>query len=402
MNHNPYRKYCILIIISHLLLILTPSAFAQFNVYSWNNFETGVFPDILERLHNAIPQNSALYDFTSPDAPPGILDGIAKTECVRFGIKFNVTKTKEYIKIVSKTTLDRKNMGEKGKALYQADIFIPQDLSELPYSVAVLAVLQESDGTSANYSFYRFGIRGESVFFSYTFNEAQPRIYKHMKIKAMNLKRPGWHRFQIIFEGQEDITCAIDGHPTNFSPLKEPTLDKLRAGIMISSSTKETGTAYVDNLSIQWTVEDVPLPDSPWIFSSREDSDSVPGVSPTRISPSAPVKWISSPEEAWQLCLSQNRPLLILFYAPRAMAWKNFEQLIQANSNVHNVINRFIPLRIDANQLRGGTLAYQFGAFRVPCFVVVGQDQQVRLKEFYNKESDWNTLSQKLQSALSQ
>jgi hypothetical protein len=389
------------IIIQVFLILLASFSYAQFNVFSWDNFESGEIPNTLERLHDANTENAAVYDFTSPDAPQGILEGIAKTECGRYGMKFKITKLKEYIKIVNKTTLDRKNMGEKGKALYQADIFIPEDLAELPYSVAILAVLQESDGTSANYSFYRFGIRGDAVFFSYTYNEAQPRIYVHTKIASLNLKRPGWHRFQIIFEGQEDITCAIDGHPTSFSPQKESTLDKLRAGIMISASTTESGTAYVDNLSIQWTMEDVPLPDSPWIFSLKGDSESVPNTAPSLPSSSARVNWMSSPEEAWQMCQAQNRPILILFYAPRATGWKNLEQLINTNEAISGLINKFIPLQIDANQLRGGTLAYQYGAFKVPCFVVLAPNQQVRAKEFYNKEADWDSISQKLQNALS-
>ncbi|MBN1902908.1 hypothetical protein JW926_16415 [Candidatus Sumerlaeota bacterium] len=378
------------------------SSFAQFNVYSWNNFETGNFPSNLERLHDANEENSILYDLTSGDAPAGILDGIAKTECGRYCMKYRITKLKEYIKVVSKTTLDRKNMGDKGKALYQADMFIPEDLSELPYSLGVMAVLQEADGSSAKFSFYRFGIRGDAVYFSYTYNEAQPRIYLHTRIDALNLKRPGWHRFQIIFEGQENITCAVDGQPTSFSPIQEGTLDKLRAGLMITASTTETGMAYIDNLSIQWTTEDVPLPDSPWVHDVRQDSAPSPLTPFAQDNSSVPVKWFTSPEEAWQQCLSQNRPTLILFFAPRATAWKNLEKLIQSNQTVSGIINQFIPLQIDANQLRGGTLAYQFGAFRVPCFIVLGPDQKVRLKEFYKNESDWNLISEKLQNSLSQ
>jgi hypothetical protein len=39
---------------------------------------------------------------------------------------------------------------------------------------------------------------------------AQPLVYHQQKLSDFNLKRPGWHRLQMIFVGQEDIFCAID------------------------------------------------------------------------------------------------------------------------------------------------------------------------------------------------
>jgi len=403
-----------------LFILFVPiPVMAQFTVFSWNNFEDKVLPENLRREHTANVDNVNIFDFSSPQAPAAILEGVAQTECGRYGLRFLVTTAGEYIKVVSNVTLDRRNLGTKGKALYQADIFLSENNADLPYSAAVMAEMPNPDPKKASYSFYRFGVqKSESVFFSYTNNTQQPLIYKLVKIDQLQLKRPGWHRFQIIFDGQENIICAIDGKATSFSPIQEPTLNMLRAGFMVSSSTTESGVCYVDNLSIQWTNESLELPDSPWTSSpgakdsgqislpTPQDSSANPLGSiatPLSSTPSvSDLKWTSSPEDAWQMSASQNRPLIILFYAPRVNAYKNLEQFFGASQPARAFLNQFVLLRLDVNQLRGGTIAQQFQVNKVPCFVLVGKDGKERAKEYFRSEADWNAFSQNLQKALSQ
>lgn len=376
---------------------------AQFQVYTWEDFEKGLFPENLKRSHDAREKNVNIFDYTALSALPGILEIPAKTECGRFGLKFETIGGDEFLKVVSNVTLDRKSLGASGKSLYQADIYLPQDTASFPYTVAILAELSDPANPEI-YSFYRLGVvKGERVFFSYTHKTYEPIIYLQTFFTDLKLKIPGWHRFQIIFEGQENIICSIDGRPTPFSPIKESTLDKLHAGIMCSSSSEMAspkGSCYVDNLSIQWTAENLALPDSPWTYSMAPEAKTefINPLSPIMVQ--SQLNWLSSPEDAWQESVTKKQPLLALFYAPRVKAYQNLEQLINGNTSAQNLLKQFILLRIDVNQLRGGTLAQQFGVNKVPCLMVIAPDQNVKTKEYYRTESDWTAIAQNLPKFL--
>jgi hypothetical protein len=389
-----------------ILLILSMSSpvLGQFQVYSWQNFENAVFPQDLKRSYNANETNTTLFDFTSQASPPRILDDTAASECGRYGLKFETTRADQFLKIINDVTLDRKNLGANGKALYQADIYLPEDNTSIPYSIAVLAALS-SESQEDRFSFYRFGIlRGERVFFSFTHKSQEPLIYFQTNISELKLKRPGWHRFQIIFNGQEEIICAIDGRATSFSPLKDGTLDKLRAGIMASSSEDTPkGICYADNLSIQYTTENLALPDSPWIYSLELTQAQGGYINPfSPFMPQTQLNWLSSPELAWQESRATNRPVMILFYTPRASAYQNLEQFINATAQAQSFLRQFTLLRIEVNQLRGGTITHQFKVFKVPCFLLLGPDGNEKYKFYYTSEADWPSLTDEIYKSLSQ
>lgn len=399
-----FNKLLNILALPFLIVLINSPVSAQFEVYSWQNFENGQFPQDLKRSYNANDTNTTLFDFTSQTSPPGILSEAAASECGRYGLKFETAWADQFLKVVSDVTLDRKNLGTVGKALYQADIYLPEDNASIPYSIAVLAALA-SESEEHRLSFYRFGIlKGERVFFSFSHKTPEPVIYEQINIWELKLKRPGWHRFQIIFNGQEEIICAIDGRPTSFPPLKDATLDKLRAGIMASSSSDTPkGICYVDNLSIQYTTENLAVPDSPWIYSLELTQSQGSYVNPfSPFMPQAQLNWLSSPEEAWSERQATNRPLLILFYTPKANAYKNMEQFINTNTQAQNFLRQFTLLRIEVNQLRGGTIAHQFKIFKVPCLLLLGQDGNERAKIYYNSESDWTPLTTEIQKSLSQ
>ncbi|MBN1902124.1 thioredoxin family protein [Candidatus Sumerlaeota bacterium] len=346
--------------------------------------------------HDSTEVNTILADFTLPGYPQGIRDDSSVAECGRYGLKFETKQGDQFLKAVSEITLDRKSLGTDGKALYQSDFFIPADNGSIPYTMAVLAVLSSDNTAQRQFSFYRFGIlKGERVFFSFTHNTPQPIIYEQSQISDLKLKRPGWHRFQIIFNGQEEIICAIDGRPTSFSPLKDATLDKLKAGVMASSSMdKPSGICFADNLSIQWTKENLALPDSPWIYSLESQQAQSGYVNPSSpFMPQAQLNWRSSPEDSWKEQVATNRPLLILFYTPKANGYKNLEQFINVHQEAQNFLRQFTLLRIEVNQLRGGTIAQQFQVFKVPCFLLLGADGKEKTKKFYTSEADWAPLT---------
>jgi len=113
------------------------------------------------------------------------------------------------------------------------------------------------------------------------------------------------------------------------------------------------------------------------------------------------LNWFASPEEAWQQCVSQKRPILILFEAPKVKSCQNFRQFLSSTPQTQELFKHFVLLRLDVNQLRGGTLYKQYGVFKVPCLGVMGTDGILKRKEYFRNPSDWDTISQNLQTALS-
>ena len=145
------------IVVTFTLFFISLSGFlrAQYHVYSWNNFEKGSFPQDLIRTHDATSMNVVVIDYSSIGSLPGAWDEIAKRECGQYGVKFHTIASEQFLKAVNPATLDRKNLGNKGKALYQADFYLPAQNTEIPYSMAVLAVLPPTDDQGGLFSFYR-------------------------------------------------------------------------------------------------------------------------------------------------------------------------------------------------------------------------------------------------------
>ncbi|GAB4317677.1 MAG: hypothetical protein Kow0059_10850 [Candidatus Sumerlaeia bacterium] len=386
---------------------------AQFNVFAWESFESGQLPATLMMRHDASPDNVQIVKYATISGIPGLFEGKAYEELSQYGLRFQTKPDKRFLSIMDHLTLDRQLLGAKGKALYQADIFIPADFKDFA-NVSVLAVVNQPEKKGALYQFYRFGILNVGkVFFSYANDTPQPLIYKQEDMESLKLERPGWHRFQIIFEGQSRIYCAVDGKITQFSPIEEPTLRFLNAGIFVAGTTESDLHCFVDNLSIQYTDQDVPLPDSPWLGAvtgtllssvappaeTQQVTSVLPPPSPTgqvsagpsqpstpspatvpspgqgsfgtSAAPAAGLEWMTNPDEAWQRSVSMGKPLLVLFYAPRVRLFQDFQNLLQSNPQSQTFLSSFVLLQVDVNQLRGGTLAKQFNIFKVPTLVVL-------------------------------
>lgn len=413
------------------------AAYAQYRIFAWDSFENGAIPPQLIRRHEGNEKNIAVFDFTSPEAPQGILDGPAKNECGRYGIAFRCAPKENILSVVNPLALDRQLLGVSGRALYQADLFIPAENTDNA-NIAVLAV-----PLSKSWLFYRLGLRGgagKKVYFSYVAGGEEPQLAFDQVTSELFQKRPGWHRFQIIFEGQETIHCAVDGKMTRFSPFKEASQTVLQAGIMAVSRADQSAICYADNLSIQWTPEDVPLPDSPWAESDLSANSSVsaasnvfpganaptpsaaaasatttgpqsaysalsaipanaPGTSLLGASASAAANWFTNLEEGRQAAIREKRPLLILFYAPRAKAQQSLNTIL-ATAEAQSFLQPFARVRLDVNQLSGGAIAQQYAILRVPCFVAYSSDGVERARLIYMFGMEWKDISPQLQAAL--
>jgi hypothetical protein len=65
---------------------------AQYQVFAWESFETGLFPSSLARMHQATPQSVLLLDYASPGLPAELRAEPAPQECGRQGLIFQTRK----------------------------------------------------------------------------------------------------------------------------------------------------------------------------------------------------------------------------------------------------------------------------------------------------------------------
>ncbi len=388
---------------------------AQYQVFAWENFEQGALPESLKLGHDATPDHVAVFDFRSPGAPAGITAGVARTEVGNYGLHFKTTEKNRFLSVVSRLELNREQLGASGRALYQADFYLPESLDQFS-NVAVLAVAPDDQGAPSNWRIYRLGILdAKNIYFSFTNNQSQPLLYKQESLDLFQLQRPGWHRLQIIFEGRDKIWCCVNGKPTSFSPIEESTFDRLMAGIMVTSPAERPCEYFADNLSIQWTPQDVPLPDSPWLAGAAPtgvaglgaDSSAAtrlptaPGaLAPAAAPASGGGVWLTDPDQAWNLAVQKQRPLLALFLAPRVVAAQQLEQSLMSDPAAQTLPQEFVALRVDVNQLQGGSLAQRLGVYRVPCFLVFGLDGQVKARVLYERTSSLAQVTQQLRQTL--
>lgn len=397
MNSCPHPAW--LLAISLLLAFVSAPLHAQYRVYAWESFEEGRLPRTLFFGHFADPQTVGIIDYRHRTIPRAMRMGIAPVETGQYGMIFRPVVGRHHLSVVSPVSLDRGRVGEEGRALYQADFYLPPEGQPIP-TTALLA--QVVEGGQTTYRFYRFGILegGEQVFFSYTNNTAEPLVYLNQPTSELNLRRPGWNRFQIIFRGQEEIICAIDAEPTGFSPIIQRDLRRLNAGIMVTNSEPQPDRPLVvvaDNLSIQWTSDDVPIPESPWNIELADASE------PNRnyLDSGQTVFWLNDPRRAWQLANSQGRPILTLFHTPTIGPYRYLREIIPLDEATAQLLNRFVLLKVDVNQLGGGSLAERYRITRLPTFVVIGPDgQEEDRSAIVGNQTQWGDVRVFLEEAL--
>lgn len=367
-----------------LMAMFPTVSLGQYRVHSWHDFEAGVLPVELMPGHHADEQTVGVVSYHGTWAAQTV-QGNAATELGAYGVGFAPNSEQKHLTVFAPQTLDRSRLGGDGRALYQADFFLPAEGEPLP-NVSLLAAVPGEVG-KLSYEFYRFGILrgGEKVFFSFTNDNPRPEIYQTQTIAELELERPGWHRFQIILAGQDEVQCAIDGRLTSFSPIEESTHKQLNAGLMVSWGEVDQ-PALADNLSIQWTPHDAPLPISPWRPGQLA---STPAVATSSFG--AGKHWLSDPQRAWSMAKQQNRPILTMFFTPGAVP---YEHLLENETTAVSatLLDEYVLLRLDANQLSGGRLAQKYNVLRIPTFIVIGPDGRESGRLTYSTSTPWHEV----------
>jgi len=384
--------------------VLIPSAWTQYQLYRWANFEEGKPQDGAVPIGEFFDTTVKVVEYAKiPNMPVEFHTGIAASETGKYGLWLKGDPAIWMAGLADGVLLDRDKLGMSGRALYQADFYLPSSDQFLP-SIAVLAMEPMAPGEKQPVSFYRFGLsKNVFLYFSHVVkDEEQARIFKQDKAFLTKIPRPGWHRFAIVFEGVSTIRCYIDGQQPSFSPVEESTLRKLQVGIMLA----EKDAAYecfVDNLSIQWTPEDAPLPECPYAGSwGGSGTGSATPAPPAQATPQLPSDMVSTQRPAtlewldtntgWQRAHASNTEMLVYFMAPRIPATQKLDGLIQSSSDAQAFLGKYILVKIDVNQLEGGHLAKKFRIFKVPTMVILNPKGDEIGKAIYRSTDDWNTF----------
>lgn len=395
-------KQRIIPLIAVISLILA-TVHAQYQLYRWANFEDGSFPQGAIPLGNSPDSSIKVVDFSKiPNMSPDFHTGIAGRQVGKYGLWLKGDPAIWISGLADNALLDRDKLGASGKALYQADFYVPPKGVYFP-SLAVLAMEPLPPGVTQPQSFYRFGVtNNNSVYFSHVIlTEATARVYLWDKNLISKIPRPGWRRFAIVFEGPSKIHCYIDGNETSFSPTEEPSLRKLQVGILLAEKNDAKYEAYVDNLSIQWTPEDVPIPDSPYASSwggvpASQTPINTALNNPTLLSSPA-LEWLDV-DTAWALSQSTGVPILACFQAPKIPMTKKLNQIFDTDPESRAFLRKCVLLKIDVNQYQGGFLAQKFNIFKVPTIVLMDAQSREIGRAIYGRDDNWASLYARLQS----
>lgn len=383
-----------------IFFLLSFSLYAQYKVYTWENFEEGTFPPTLHLYGDANLANVFPFRYEQLPNLIAIFEGNAKSECGRYGLCLKTGSGSRYLRVIGENILKRDLLQEHHKAIIQADFYM-QNPSQDMVGMALLAaeILPSQSGKITTY--YRLGInRLGQVYFSYIDGRIQerPLMYVKQESPGLKLKTPGWHRFQMVFQGQSKIKCFVDAKETDFSPLSENSLKTIGMGVMISGQPNPTVISIIDNLSIQLAEEDIPLPNSPWDDSESANNHSLFKNQAPHI-PAATFPdlfWHNTAEEAVQANAQIKKPYLVLFFSPFVKANSSLNQIINSDISARNFFKQYVLVAIDVNQLAGGALAQKCGVFKLPCFVTMDFNGMETSRLYFKEDMEWKTIENNL------
>jgi len=385
-----------------LLFILLPIfflpqiGFSQYQVYYWANFENGSLPQDHIPLGVAFQNVIGIADYSKLTGMPAEFhSGKAASETGKYGLILRSDPKIWMTGLGVGVILNRDQLGARGRALYQADFFVPGGSVPLP-SLAVLAMEPPFPGEKIPKSIYRFGMtKAFRMYFSYVIRGTEEAtMYKEDRVFSEKMPRPAWHRFAIVFEGPNTIRCYVDGNELSFSPIQEPTLRKLQVGLMLADK-EYSYTCYADNLCIQYTPQDVPLPDSPYL-ASWEKKPSQPQT--TIIQPptiETAFVWLD-PDTAWQQSSVTQSSMLVYFHAPKIADTLRLNQIFETDKKAQDFLRKYILVKVDVNQLQGGMIAQKYRVFKVPTIIIFNPNGTEKLRAIFGKNDTWGTLSAKL------
>lgn len=401
-----------LLLVCVSVLLGPPGARAQYEVYQWASFEDGKLPENSITIGADPDKRVQVVDLdTVQGVPPPFRSPEARRETGRFGLKLTSTgRDGNYLTgLAVGAILDRDKLGPKGRAIYQADFFLPAGEGNLP-SLAVLAMEPPQEVQKAytpnvhtvDKPYYRFGMTlGKSLYFSrFIPKEKDPPYYTKDTPLLQELPLPGWHRFAIVFDGPNHIRCYIDGRETRFSPLPMPQFRKLMVGVMLADNQRAYD-AYVDNLSIQVSQDAPQLPDSPYVTGWRIP----PGPATLRakalaaagVAPLPDSRWID-PTEAWKKAQESRIPLLLYFYAPGLPGTAAMEHIFSSHPAAKAFLDKCVCARVDANQLSGGMIAKQYEVFKFPTVLIIAPDLSWHRRATLGNNATWESFVSQIQS----
>lgn len=362
------------------------AAHAQYQVHHWTNFENGLFPPQYAAIGPNFQGTVRVAPLDAMAARGGLPAAFRAADSARetgsCALMIRSDPKSVLSGIGTGVTLFRDRLGDTGRALFQADFFVPGTEGKLT-NVAVLAMIPPPAPGAEPPAFYRWGIaKDRSMYFSHVkAGSLQPVIKLDDKALFAKLPRPGWHRLAIVFEGRTRIRCYVDGFEPAFSPIEDGELRNLQIGIM-NAEAKDVCDTYVDNLSIQWTGEDVPLPDSPYAASWGGGAPAAPAL----------VAW-SSADEGRARSLREGKPMLVCFQAPRAKATEELERILATNPSARSFLGQHVAVKVDVNQLGGGTVAQSQNIVRVPTLVVYRPDGTEAARATFKANDSWETIA---------
>lgn len=386
-----------------MFVALVPlSGYAQYKVYEWESFESGRLREIMPIIGK--PDKISIVKW---DTVAGMPPEFRNPEIAQYGLSIRAEKVPA--EILNKgidehlsgmcfpIVLDRKLLGDAGRALFQADFYIPPKDMRQP-NVAVLAVAPLLPNDTIPRSMYRFGMGGgKGVYFSHVLKDSEQPNIKVDDLEIMDkVPRPGWHRFAIVFEGQETIRFYIDGHQPKFSPVKDASMQQLQLGILLADFYYDY-LCYMDNPSIQYTMEDAPLPDSPYAASWGDGGGGgAAGTGAQAVLPGAQaINWLSA-EEGWQQAMQTQKQMFVYFQSPRALPTKEFNAILDTDAAAKSFVQNYIPINIDINQLQGGKHAEKFQIWKVPAVLILAPDGKELHRAIFSRKDTWETFAGKL------
>lgn len=397
-----------------LSAVSIPCGYAQYRVHEWTDFEKGQLPESAILIGDD-PQSVQVADLSKvPNPPPGFRSPEAASQTGRMGLHLRypghdpgVSMTR-MAGIIVGDVLDRDTLGANGRALVQADLYLPPGA---PVSnLAVLATeppnpaLKPKSLPQVTGRFYRFGLSGakRNVYFSLVGSMLREADTGFVSVIPV----PGWHRVSIVFEGQNNVRCFIDGREPSFSPIMTDELRRVNVGVVLVDNGPKPLEAYVDNLSIQISLDAPVWPSSPYAAGWRVP----PGkVAPEAIAAAAQAavltpapstvldtrKWLE-PGAAWQTAQQVRKPMLLYFYAPGIPGTMKVDGFLSSDPRAAAFLDQHICARIDVNQLQGGAIAEQYAIFKVPTFLVFSPDGKSNVKAIYRPSNSWDDLQKQL------
>ena len=390
--------------------IAASSAFAQYEVKEWANFEDGKMPAKVISIGGGSDkrvQVVAVDSITTQPAEfknPEVGKYVLRLEAAPDG-----TDAKSWqAGMAVGDVIDRSQIGPNGRAMFQADFYVEGSGSLIP-SLAVLAMEPPAGGVShidsVSGSFYRFGITlNDRLYYSQIVpGGGKAKVFEQDKDLLGKMPRPGWHRFQIVCEGPEVIRCYVDGRETGFSPLRDSSMQKIMVGMLLAEN-KDAYVAYADNISIQMSNDAPALPASPfdqgWNVaagaSKKAKSAGVSSALPTAsLSTELAKEWLP-PLKAWEEAKNTKQGLLLYFYAPGVDRVEKVNGLLQSDAAAKAYIQKHSCARIDVNQLEGGSIAKKYSIFKVPTFLVISPDAKSYKKYSPGPNETWPQIEQQL------